>query len=279
MRFYSGDFMTPYPKANSRAVGPDEALKAPVLVGAVGGSGTRVVTRILSSAGFFIGAERNYAEDSEPLMRFYNVWLRRYLECDGALPRSATGAAAADFHEAIDEHRRGIAGPDEPWAVKVPRSLLMLPYWQEAFPEARFIHVVRSGLDMAYSSDENQVRMFGDILLLHNEQTLERPQRAMAYWRTVNLLAAQVGLSSFGSRYFLLRFEDLCQRPQETVSALAAFLGTSLDAEQAGREVVPPASIGRWRKHDAYEIRSLITLGRPALEHFGYCDSDTNSRE
>ena len=67
-----------------------------------------------------------------------------------------------------------------------------------------------------------------------------------------------------------LAIKRAIQRPQETVSALAGFLGTSLDAEQAGREVVPPSSIGRWRKHNAYEIRSLITLGRPALEHFGY---------
>src|SRR5260370_1730981 len=119
-------------------------------------------------------------------MRFYNVWLRRYLECDGALPPSATGAAAADFHEAIDQHRRGIAGPDEPWAVKVPRSLLMLPYWQEAFPEARFIHVVRSGLDMAYSSDKNQILMFGTILLLQNHKTIAHPQRPPPNDRTSN---------------------------------------------------------------------------------------------
>jgi Sulfotransferase family len=249
-------------------------LKAPVLVGAVGGSGTRVVARILSCAGFFIGAERNEAEDSEPVMRFYNAWLRPYLECGGVLPPAAARAVAVDFRRAIDEHRRGIRGLTAPWAVKVPRSLLMLPYWQAAFPEARFIHMIRSGLDMAYSSDANQVRMFADLMLPQDERDLGRPQRAIAYWRTANLRAAQIGSSRFGSHYFLLRFEDLCAKPHETISALATFLGASVDVGRAAHEIVPPSSIGRWREHDVTEIRSLLDLAHPALQQFGYWDAE-----
>jgi hypothetical protein len=48
----------------------------PILIGAVGASGTRVVARIVARAGFFIGAQRNLAEDSEPVMEFFNTYLR-----------------------------------------------------------------------------------------------------------------------------------------------------------------------------------------------------------
>lgn len=246
---------------------------APILVGAVGGSGTRVVARILARVGFFIGAHRNDAEDSEPVMDFYNVWLRRYLACGGVLPPADAASAARDFQHAIDGHRVGIAGPETPWAVKVPRSILMLPFWRAAFPETHFIHVIRSGLDLAYSNDGNQVRMFGDLLLPEEEQNLPRPLRAMAYWKTANMRTADAGATLFGPRYHMVRFEDLCRSPVESIASLTSFMGTGVDVEQAAAEVIPPSSIDRWRAHPAAEIRALLDLGRPALERFGYLDS------
>lgn len=249
-------------------------MRSPVLVGAVGGSGTRVVARILAHAGFFIGGERNEAEDSEPVMRFYNAWMRPWLENGGAFPPASAATAAEDFRRALAGHRRGIAGPDAPWVVKVPRSLLMLPFWRQAFPDAPFIHMVRNGLDMAFSSDGNQVRMFADLVLPPDERTLEGPLRAMAYWRTANLRAAPSGPARRDDTYALLRFEDLCARPGETIAALAHFLGVTIDSGAAAREIAPPASIGRWRRHGEADLRRLLQLGRPALAHFGYWDAE-----
>ena len=244
--------------------------RSPILVGAVGGSGTRVVARLLAQAGFFIGADRRVSEDSEPIQDFYNVWLRRYIECDGNLQEEEKERAARDFQQAIEDHRQGIGGPDTPWAVKVPRSLLMLPYWHDAFPGAHFIHVVRNGLDMAYSNDGNQLRMFGDLLLTDVEQELPRPLRAMAYWNSANLRAAQRGEVLFRERYHVLRFEDLCLRPAETILALTSFTGGDVDVAKASTEVNVPSTIERWRDHPASETLELLKLGRPALEHFGY---------
>jgi Glycosyl transferase family 2/Sulfotransferase family/Protein of unknown function (DUF3500) len=248
-------------------------LPAPILVGAVGGSGTRVVARILAHAGIHIGANRNEAEDSEPVMRFYNVWLRPYLECDGALPGDQARAAAADFRKAIIDHRQGIPHTAHPWAVKVPRNILMLPYWREVFPAARFIHVVRNGLDMAYSADNHQLQMFQDLLLPASEQGLPNPLRAMAYWRTANLRTAEIAKALFPGRYHVLRFEDLCRDPRTVIKELSAFLKAPIDLETAGREVESPASIDRWRQHSSEELLELLDVGRSALAHFGYQDS------
>ena len=55
----------------------------------------------------------------------------------------------------------------------------MLQYWRQKFPDLQFIHVVRSGLDMAYSTDNNQLQMFQDILLPAKGQELPCPLRAM----------------------------------------------------------------------------------------------------
>src|SRR5262245_16874496 len=100
-------------------IGLDD-IPAPVLVGAVGGSGTRVVVRILAHAGFFIGAHRNFAEDSEPVMTFYDAWMRPYLECGGKWSAPQSQSAAVAFRQAIRDHRRGIADAASPWVMKVP---------------------------------------------------------------------------------------------------------------------------------------------------------------
>ena len=123
---------------------------------------------------------------------------------------------------------------------------------------------------MAYSNDGNQLRMFGDLLLTDVEQELPRPLRAMAYWNSANLRAAQRGEVLFRERYHVLRFEDLCLRPAETILALTSFTGGDVDVAKASTEVNVPSTIERWRDHPASETLELLKLGRPALEHFGY---------
>jgi hypothetical protein len=244
--------------------------RSPVLIGGVGGSGTRVVARILAKAGFFIGAKLNYAEDSEPIMDFLNAWLRPYLSFGGSLPDQSARSSADDFWQAIADHRQGIESADHPWAIKVPRSFLMLPYWRQKFPELLFIHVIRNGLDMAYSADTNQLEMFQAIVLSEKEQELPLALRAMAYWRTVNLKTATIAEALLGSHYFLLRFEDLCHKPQSRIERLAEFVGTPIDLGDAIRQIVPPPTINRWRARPTAEIGSLINIGEPALARFGY---------
>jgi Sulfotransferase family len=177
---------------------------------------------------------------------------------------------ADDFCRAIADHRAGVGHSDHPWAVKNPRSLLMLPYWRQKFPRLRFIHVIRNGLDMAYSEDKNQLEMFQEIVLAAEELELSLPLRAIAYWRRVNLAAADYGAAILGSSYHLLRFEDLCHEPKFAIEKLAAFVETPIDLAVVISQVTPPATIDRWRAHPAAEIRSLAALGSPALERFGY---------
>src|SRR5688500_3007737 len=45
----------------------------PMMIGATGGSGTRVIARILQRGGLFLGSNRNRAEDSMPLAAFCDL--------------------------------------------------------------------------------------------------------------------------------------------------------------------------------------------------------------
>jgi hypothetical protein len=242
----------------------------PTLVGALGGSGTRVVARLLRRAGLYMGSDLNEAEDSEPVMGFYDVWLRRYLERDGALGDEAA-VAQRDLDRALGRHLAGLRDRSRAWGVKVPRSILMLRFWHDVFPELRFVHVVRSGLDMAYSDDRNQLWMVGDLLLESEERALDEPERAMAYWQRVNLQAADYGEQHLAQRYLRLRFEDVCARPLEAFARLCELVGSRPGTASGVEEVVvPPSSLGRWRGRPAAEVERLREIGALGLRRFGY---------
>ena len=51
----------------------------PIIIGAVGGSGTRIFTKIIRYAGIYMGSDLNEAEENEDNKSFYRAWLPLYL--------------------------------------------------------------------------------------------------------------------------------------------------------------------------------------------------------
>jgi len=245
----------------------------PVVIGALGGSGTRVVARLARAAGVFMGSRLNWAEDPEPMMEFYDAWLRRYLERDGGFDPAQSIAAKKEFDARLEEHLAGLDDPAAPWGVKVPRSLLMLRFWQQRFPRFKFVHLIRSGLDMVYSDDRWQLHMFGDLILSDEERGYDEHLQAMVYWRRVNAAAADYGERELASRYSRIRFEDLCAQPARVCRELGRFLNTPDPARlvQSGfQEITPPPTLGRWQRQPAEEVAELKRLGSAVLERFDY---------
>lgn len=243
----------------------------PLIIGALGGSGTRMVTRLVTVAGVFMGGWVNEAEDSEPIQHFYKAWLRQYLAQGGNLGSFEFDAAEKDFRRALDAHRTGIHSPDAAWGAKVPRSILMLGFWQQLFPRFRFIHVVRNGLDMVYSSDHRQRDMVGDLMLSERERADDEVSQAMTYWCRVNMAAADFGEQHMTGRYLRVRYEDLCTRPIATVRELVEFASARPrdDVINAVVGMISPSAT-RWREKPVAETDRLASIGSVALERFGY---------
>jgi hypothetical protein len=93
-------------------------LAPPVVIGALGGSGTRVVTRILRDAGRWMGGKLSASfEDSLPMRSFLHKWFDPLLVGD-ASPQLIENARTG-FSHAIAEHRQGIAHEGAPWGWKI----------------------------------------------------------------------------------------------------------------------------------------------------------------
>jgi len=248
-------------------------MKPPVVIGAMGGSGTRVVARLVQGAGVFIGTNRNRAEDAMEFVEFYDRWINRYVGHD-ALPLSEAEQVAMtrEFRDCVARHRVAIPAPDVDWGWKEPRSIYLVPFFREHFPSLKFIHVTRDGRDMAFSRNQNQLRKHGEAVLGPARDSLPQPVRSAALWSRINWAAADYGEAVLGERYLQVRFEDVCQNPKRAIERLYTFLGRrGPDVSAALELVIPPESVGRWRAcPDPELIHAIETHAREALVRFGY---------
>lgn len=127
------------------------------------------------------------------------------------------------------------------------------------FPEAYWVHVIRSPFEFARSCAG-----------LHSTSlTFDELKSNLANWVKINL-RAEAHRSS--SRYFLCRYEDLVRDPQAMIESLFEFIGLSVHplCVEAARPIYarspskPPLPTG-----DAAEIAAIDRLNE-VMERYGY---------
>ena len=266
---------------------------APVIVTALGGSGTRVIASILAAHGVYLGECFNPAMDnlwlhfllfnrdpfgsSENLRSNVELFARRMRSPDNwgddavaAVLRQRqwliqTGvkfgtnqllARACD--SLVMRPDKTTSDPQAPWGFKYPPGYLYAPFLFDVFPRARMVFLVRHPLDMAFSTNLNQLRRFGHWLGSGVEPT---PRWQLKFWLKaydyVNLLSKRYAVRCVG-------FEALISRPADTFSELFEFLNLKLDPN-ALKIVRPQKSVGRYRtrslsdfdRNDLNRVRSL----------------------
>jgi hypothetical protein len=249
-----------------------DMLNAPVVIGGFGGSGTRVVARIAKGAGFFRGTNLNESEDAMEFVEFYDRWVNRYL-LRRLVPfyTEENDLMEADFRNCVSRHRREIVVEDAHWGWKNPRSIHVLPFIHKQFPDLKFIQVVRDGRDMAFSTNDVQLRRHGAALLEPALLDAPLPIKTAALWAKINLEAASYAEAELAQRYLILKFEGLCQTPHEAVKEVFDFLGANHgNLAAVAEEVVMPSSIGRWQCSGKEILQDIYSYAGEALRKFGY---------
>lgn len=249
----------------------------PLVIGATGGSGTRVIARIAKHAGYNLGSRLNSSEDALEFYSFHDTWINPFVLAQrrgGTLTPWQSARMKEDFHAALARHipepeRRGTS-----WGWKAPRSIYLLPFLSAQFPQLKFIHLLRDGRDMALSPNQNQLRKHGRAVLSWRERLFRSiPQRSALLWEKVNLRAADYGESALRENYLRVRFEDLCAEPLETTAHIVNFLEASIDpAPIAQVEITAPKSLGRWRTCSPRIVSKLEATAAASLRRFGYLE-------
>lgn len=258
-------------------------IEAPVAIGGVGGSGTRLIAQLLRELGCFMGGDLNEACDN----LWFTLLFKRigWLGADSGADFAAalrifttvmagggplSGAQALQVRRLAAEDRLQhpaawlgeradslLAATPRParagrWGWKEPNTHVFLDRLQAHLPTMRYIHVMRNGLDMAFSGNQNQLMLWGSHFL-GTAVTAPSPRMSLAYWCRVHRRVAHLAERMPG-RYLLINYDAFCARPQAGLAALLEFLGWDADAALQARllgMVRAPQSIGRLAAHDA----------------------------
>jgi hypothetical protein len=278
------------------------ASSSPIVVGGNGGSGTRIVAQILSHAGIFLGTDLNHANDNllftylfkhpqryavrvnqpSPEQDDYQELLRLHEELFLGRPRRRGDWQTLLEHGRL--HARGRyswrwvlarwwkmarARPQGPaaWGFKEPHTMFFLHALHRRYAAGRYVLVLRHGLDMAYSDNDQHFRTWGPSYGIDPGNV--SPRNRFELWYRSNRQILDLAPRWFAERFFVVRLEELCLAPERCVHALLRFAGIDDEAAASGASKIPrlPTSYGRYRRHDTSWIDAEVEA---KLDELGY---------
>ena len=258
---------------------------APVVLGGIGGSGTRVVTQLLQSLGFDMGSDLNESLDDlgfTALFKRPSLWpleshqiqlkqaLRIYLNARGQpYAKESTSNTEPDIDTTLNAIRREDSwietgnledrltalcslqtATSTLWGWKEPNTHLFLPFLLAAMPQLKYVHVVRHGLDMAHSRNQTQLKVWGKQLL-NRTISAHSPDDSLAFWCATQERVMDIQAQT-PSRVLILRFETLFEEPQSSLARLGKFLKLDIEGQNAQpflSKIQTPTSFGRYKSH------------------------------
>lgn len=248
-----------------RMVNSRDKLNNPVIIGGVGGSGTRVVQEILEQAGFYMGQDLNPEKDNLWFTALFkrpewfmknenNIKINSIID---AFVKSMFGHSKFDinsriiFGEIIIKNLLGkykVAGVENRewikkriynmihskkidissyngWGWKEPNTHIFIKYLAGYFDNLKYIHVIRNGLDMAYSDNQNQLKNWGEMFeVKFPEKQKDVPKALLEYWIKANNKAIGEAQNILKDNFYVIRFDELCINPKKEIDGLLDFL-------------------------------------------------------
>ena len=275
---------------------PYEFATPPLAIGGIGGSGTRLITEILQDLNFFMGSDLNGPRDNitfsfllkraelwpladheeevkQALDIFFNAMYfhqplttqqREFITKLGSIGRSPHAQQWPG-----DRAEKLLAGVESEttvkhWGWKEPNTHIFLPHLLKYVPGLKYIHVVRHGLDMAFSDNQSQAQLWGKAIT-GRELDVKNPQDTFSYWCASHTRVISTG-KEMESRFYLLNYDNFCKQPEDELDRLFEFLAIDTSHSQklgAVEKVKPPSSIGRRHSQPRLSInqeqRQLLT--------------------
>jgi hypothetical protein len=286
----------------------DLNLTAPVVIGGVGGSGTRLIAQVFRELNYYFGYDLNDANDNLWFTLIFNrpevlIYSQdEFNEQFDIFMKGMTGKGnftndernLLENHTKIERHResyewllerkhtllstdvssreffvwlkngmlnsRYIEDIKAPlswnkgfkenmlWGWKEPNSHLFLDKLINIYPNMKYIHVVRNGLDMAHSNNQGQLNSWGKHII--GEDIEYTPFYSLKYWASVHKRVMDVG-QALGKNFLMLSYDEFCSKPNEGLEKISEFM--DLDMSKLPKEklislIRPPKSIGRYKK-------------------------------
>jgi hypothetical protein len=241
-----------------------------------GHSGTRLVAWALTRLGVRMGAlpEKPTGDvQDRRFTRAIKALALRALDRPPAAPPPSRDLGR--FQRAVRRYRRWLPGEETPWGWKFPETYLIGPLVAACFPQARYVHLLRDGRDVALKShltDDPRRRLGRKVLRACSALDAPPHVRAARSW------ALQVGrFRAFArtlppAQVLEVRFERLCEKPVAVLEELAAFAGLSPDDARRAwlSAAVNPDKVGEHGTMEPERLAEVEGEIGEALRDLGY---------
>lgn len=258
-----------------------ENIDSPIVVGAVGGSGTRVVAQILMELGYYMGYDFNTAYDNLLFTRLFRNPELIFSENNSEIEKRlhiyqdlmcSNEVSISLLKELISISKQNqyykpklisnlkfykntlFRNCTENWGWKAPNSMIYMEYLANLFPKMKYIHVIRHGLDMAFSNNTQQLHLWNklfDIEIPINKEDL--PKAQLEYWIKSNQYVIDKGKSLLKSNFYILKYDDLIHNPEVEINKLLNFLEIKRENTNFTNLISfikKTESVERYKKHD-----------------------------
>ena len=272
-----------------------------IIIGGVGGSGTRLIAMLLASLGLNIGNDINESFDNltftlffkrkdilniseeeffKLLTLFEKSFLSKNYTKDELIYIFSLTKIYRSRHptEWLIERAKNIINKDKSdlvteliadyndkikninttkklhldgYGFKEPNSHIILERLLKYYPKMKYIHVIRNGLDMAFSDNQNQVKFWGWMYLKKSDFD-NIHYASLKYWVIVHKKIFELAKILGPERFLLINFDKMCAKPNKWLKILCKFLNISTKCRYGLKKLIDPPSnsIGKFRKYD-----------------------------
>ncbi len=203
-----------------------------------------------------------------------NAILKAFLK-DRYILRRDVGIAQFFGREVWDALCRG---EDITWGWKDPRTTLTFPIWARIFPQARWVHVVRNGIDVAISthrrSKKQQRKLRNRFFRIDYCPITLDFGYCFRLWETYVSFVLDHKYLIPPDQYYEMRYEDLLAEPQVQLRRLLAFLDYRVEDEVllAACERINRSRLDNsaYAAEYSHEIPSLVVSSLMQQLDYGY---------
>ena len=275
-----GDYRQPVLTLPDKNADLKHILDKPVILIGRGGSGTRLLSTLCQDLGLFLGNKLNCSGDSlEMVMPIYQSIIEKYRSKTQWQRQHIIQRLRCEAANMLIKNRR----LNRTWGFKLPESILLLPELRTAFPNARFLHIVRDPLTCCLRRTHLTARLdnyIGRISLPIAYDYVGRPRQQilvdspalhMAYTTIHQLDIVTSHLSEMNHDQNLhIRLEDILKEPTTCVESVSHWLNEtrkknrlelSIDHERHKKSKV------RYKPEVEKQVESILNLTRLRYEY------------
>ncbi len=261
--------------ASSRQRAIQLAKESPVVVMARGHSGTRVLAWAIEKLGIRMGATRDVPTGDVQDRRFSRA-IKKICRATLHQPPTAEphGRLLRMFHHRLTRYLEWLGERPGGWGWKFPETYLIPNYVAATFPQARYIHMVRDGRDVAFKQHltDDPNRRLGRRLLRHLD-ALDKSHHVQAALSWDFQLRRYEQFVHYAQPAVLtITYESFCRDPLGSMQEVCGFLGRDMTDECRDYLLaeVRPEKIAQYRHEDPQQIAEVEAAIAPTLVRMGY---------